>query len=64
MCMGQLPQKQQRKPMSDSTQISKNGIETNKHRSGTLAKETRPSYRNTSGTSNIERNRFALSGEF
>ena len=47
----QLPQKQQRKLISDSPQISKNGIETIKHPSGTAAKETRPSYPNTSGTS-------------
>ena len=50
--------------MSDSPQISKNGIETIRHLSGTPAKETRPSYQNTSGTSKTERSRFALSGEF
>ena len=35
----QLPQKQQRKLMSDSPQISKNGIETIKHPSGTQQKK-------------------------
>ena len=60
----QLPQKQQRKTMSDSPQISKNGIETIKHPSGTPAKEMRPSYRNRSWTSKTERSRFALSWEF
>ena len=39
-------------------------IETIKHPSGTPEKETRPSYRNTSGTSKTKRSRFALSGEF
>ena len=60
----QLSQKQQRKIMLDSPQISKNGIETIRHPSGTPVKETRPSYRNTSATSKTEKSRFSLSGEF
>ena len=59
----QLPQKQQRKIMSDSPQISKNGTETIKRPSGTPAKETKPSYPNTSGTSKTEKSRFTSSGE-
>ena len=50
--------------MSDSPQISKNGIETIKHPSSTAAKGTRPSYPNTSGTSRTDKSRFTLTGEF
>jgi len=64
-CMQEnVPQKRQQKTMSALLQISKSGKETIRHPSGTLTKETRLSYQNTSGNSKTERSRFALNGEY
>ena len=51
------------KTTSDLLRISKNGIETIRHLSGTKTREMRPSYRSSSGTSKTKRSRFMLSGE-
>lgn len=60
----QLQRKRQWKAKSESLQISKIGIETIRHPSGTPTKETRRTYQSTSGISRTKRSHFAVSGEF